>query len=155
MQMKRAILILSGLGLLCAVVEATFLALPSQVTQQLPDQQTLGVITTFVLVAMPFLGVIDAILGVVAASQRRASRWFVAFIVLAVISLPAYGCGFILSLLGSFPGNRGIAFFATALLFFAVVIFLAALVFIFRHPAQPDTAPATVSHGIDTRPTPE
>ncbi|MGH2505654.1 MAG: hypothetical protein ACRDID_24345 [Ktedonobacterales bacterium] len=153
--MRRALLILSGLGLLCAVIEATFLAPPSQVTEQLPDQQTLGVITTVVLVAMPFLGVIVAILGVVAADQRRAPRWRTAFIALAIISLPAYGCGFIMSILGSFPGNQGMALFATALLFFAVVIFLAALVFALRHPTRPDAVAATVSHAIDTTPTPE
>jgi hypothetical protein len=152
--MQRALFIFSGLGLLCAAIEATFLLLPSQVTQQLPDEQTFGVITTFVLVAMPFLGVIDAILGVVAAGQRRASRWTAAFVALAIISLPAYGCGFIMSLLDSFPGNQGtvMALFATALLFFAVVIFIAALVFALRLPARPDAAPATVSQRIDTPP---
>lgn len=150
--MQRALFIFSGLGLLCAVVEATFLALPSQVTQQLPDEQTLGVITTFVLVAMPFIGVIDAILGVVAADQRRAPRWRTAFIALALISLPAYGCGFVLSLLGSFPGNQGMALLATALLFFAVVIFVVVLIFAFRHPAGAGAAPVTVSHAIDRPP---
>jgi hypothetical protein len=90
--------------------------------------------TTFSLILLSGLSVIDAILGVVAADQRRASRWRTAFIALAIISLPAYGCGFIMSLLGSFPGNQGMALFATA---------------------QPLVSPATVSHAIDTPPAPE
>ena len=107
--------------------------------------------TTFSLILLSGLSVIDAILGVVAADQRRASRWRTAFIALAIISLPAYGCGFIMSLLGSFPGNQGMALFATALLFFAVVIFLAALVLALRHPAQPLVSPATVSRNYSGR----
>lgn len=142
--MKRALLILSGLGLLSAVGAVVYLLLPSQIAQQLPDQQTISLVETVILVALPILGVIDAILGVVAAGQRRASRWTVAFVVLAVITIPLYGCGFLLSLLDAFPGNQGIGIIATALLFFPIVIFLAALTFALRPPAQTTAAPAIV-----------
>lgn len=150
--MKRALLILSGLGLLCAVVEAVYLLLPSQIAQRLPDQQAINVGATAILIALPILGVIDAILGVVAAGQRRASRWTVVFVVLAVITIPLYGCGFILSLLDAFPGNQGIGIIATVLLFFPIVIFLVALIFALRPPAQSAAAPAIVSHAIDSGP---
>ena len=150
--MKRALLILSGLGLLCALVAAVYLSLPSQVAQQLPDQQTISLVETVILVALPILGIVDAILGVVAAGQRHASRWTAAFVAMAIISLPAFGCGFILSLLDAFPGNQGIGVIATALLCFPIVIFLAALVFALRRSAPPGASFVSVSHAIDSRP---
>lgn len=147
--MKRALLIVSGLGLLCVIIEIVYLALPSQ---SLSDQQTIDMVAFVSLMALPVIGVIGAILGAIAAGQQRASRWMVAFILLAIITLPLYGFGFLASIVGSFPGNQAMTIFVTALLYFPSVIFPAALVFALRHPARADALPATVSHVIDSGP---
>ncbi len=149
--MKRALLILSSLGLLCAIVVLVEGSLPSQMTQRLPDQQAIGVALLGIVLALPFLGVLDAILGVIAAHQRCAWRWRAAFIALAIITLPLYIVGSILSLMAA-SVDQDIGPIVLPLLYFSIVVFLAALVFALRPPAQPVAPPASVSHTIDSRP---
>lgn len=135
--MKRTLLILSSLGLLCWIIEAVTLLLPSQLSQQLPDQQTISVVTSVIVVAMPFLGIADAVIGAIVAGQRRASRWLAVFVTLAIISMPALGIGFILGLLTAFPGNQNLTVVADALLLFPILIFLPGLIVALQHATQP------------------
>ncbi len=135
--MKRALLTLSALGLLCTIIVVAYGSLSTEVMEQFPGWQTVNLAIVYIFLAMPALGFMGATLGAIAAALRHMPRWVVAFVVLAVIVLPLYGVGFLSSLQGAFIGNLGMGAAITVMLYFPIVNFLAELTFALRLPSLP------------------